>query len=125
MAVLYSRQSLDFCVSTQENSDNPESNMESFDVIYYAALQVVIVSSANGVSEPISCGQDSASLTTLQWSGLMYQMMDAEFFVSCFFYIVCIIVLNFWLINLFVAVITNTFSAIRADTQKSAFGAAP
>ena len=55
----------------------------------------------------------------------MYQMMDAEFFVSCFFYIVCIIVLNFWLINLFVAVITNTFSAIRKDTHKSAFGAAP
>ncbi|KAM5541612.1 hypothetical protein V8D89_004802 [Ganoderma adspersum] len=90
-----------------ENNDNPESDMESFDVIYYAALQVVIISSANG------------------WSGLMYQMMDAEFFVSCFFYIVCIIVLNFWLINLFVAVITNTFSAIRADTKKSAFGAAP
>ena len=55
----------------------------------------------------------------------MYSMMDAEFFVSCFFFIVCIIVLNFWLINLFVAVITNTFSAIRADTKKSAFGAAP
>ena len=35
----------------QENSDNPEASMESFDVIYYAALQVVIVSSANGVSE--------------------------------------------------------------------------
>ena len=55
----------------------------------------------------------------------MYSMMDAEFFVSCFFFIVCIIVLNFWLINLFVAVITNTFSAIRKDTKKSAFGAAP
>ena len=26
------------------------ANLESFDVIYYAALQVVIVSSANGVS---------------------------------------------------------------------------
>lgn len=52
-------------------------------------------------------------------------MMDSEFFVSCFFFIVCIIVLNFWLINLFVAVITNTFSAIRSDTHKSAFGAAP
>ncbi|KAI0776961.1 Ion transport protein-domain-containing protein [Trametes elegans] len=91
----------------RENDENPQGNLESFDVIYYAALQVVIVSSANG------------------WSGLMYQMMDSEFFVSCFFFIVCIIVLNFWLINLFVAVITNTFSAIRSDTQKSAFGAAP
>ena len=55
----------------------------------------------------------------------MYQMMDAEFFVSCFFYIICIIVLSFWLINLFIAVITNTFSAIRSDTKKSAFSAAP
>lgn len=55
----------------------------------------------------------------------MYQMMDAEFYVSALFFIVCIIILNFWLINLFVAVITNTFSAIRKDTQRSAFGAAP
>ncbi|TDL23428.1 hypothetical protein BD410DRAFT_897507 [Rickenella mellea] len=87
--------------------DNPFSNIESFDTIYFAALQVVIVASANG------------------WSPIMYSMIDAEFFISCFFFIVCIVVLNFWLINLFVAVITNTFHAIRADTKKSAFGAAP
>lgn len=55
----------------------------------------------------------------------MYDMIDSEFFVSCFFFIILIVVLNFWLINLFVAVITNTFSAIRSDTKKSAFGAAP
>lgn len=30
--------------------------------------------------------------------------------------------MNFWLINLFVAVITNTFKAIRAETKSSAFG---
>ena len=54
----------------------------------------------------------------------MYQMIDAEFFISCFFFIVAIIVLNFWLINLFVAVITNTFAAIRSETKKSAFAAA-
>lgn len=33
----------------QENADNPNSDLESFDMIYFAALQVVIVSSANGV----------------------------------------------------------------------------
>jgi len=55
----------------------------------------------------------------------MYTMIDSEFFVSCFFFIVGIVVLNFWLINLFVAVITNTFAAIRSETRKSAFGAAP
>ncbi len=55
----------------------------------------------------------------------MYSMIDAEFFISSFFFIICIVVLNFWLINLFVAVITNTFSAIREETQKSAFSASP
>ena len=52
----------------------------------------------------------------------MYSMIDAEFFVPCCFFIVCIVVLNF---NFFVAVITNTFSGIRSDTKKSPFGAAP
>ncbi|EIW77746.1 hypothetical protein CONPUDRAFT_167813 [Coniophora puteana RWD-64-598 SS2] len=85
--------------------DNPYSGIESFDTIYYALQQVVIVASANG------------------WSPLMYSMIESEFFVSCFFFIVCILVLNFWLINLFVAVITNTFGAIRSETHKSAFGA--
>lgn len=89
-----------------EDPMNPESNIESFDTIYYSALQVFIVASSNG------------------WSPIMYNMMDAEFFVSCLFFITCIVVLNFWLINLFVAVITNTFSAIRLGTKKSAFGAA-
>lgn len=55
----------------------------------------------------------------------MYNIIDAENFGTCFFFIVALLVLNFWLLNLFVAVITNTFSAIRGDTNKSAFGAAP
>ncbi|KAL5522184.1 CCH1 [Sanghuangporus sanghuang] len=88
-------------------ADNPNDNVQSFDTIYLSALEVIIVASTNG------------------WTPVMYDMIDAEFFVSCFFFIVCVLVLNFWLINLFVAVITNTFSAIRKDTQKSAFGAAP
>ncbi|KAH0580401.1 hypothetical protein H2248_001903 [Termitomyces sp. 'cryptogamus'] len=86
---------------------NPSNNVESFDAIWFSALQVIITASANG------------------WTPLMYSMIDAEYFFSCFFFIICIIVLNFWLINLFVAVITNTFSAIRSETKKSAFGAAP
>ena len=55
----------------------------------------------------------------------MYNMIDSEFFISCFFFVLGVVVLNFWLINLFVAVITNSFAAIRSATQKSAFGAAP
>ena len=34
----------------QEGPDNPQSGIEGFDTIYYSALQVFIVSSANGVS---------------------------------------------------------------------------
>lgn len=55
----------------------------------------------------------------------MYAVIQSEFFISCFFFIICLIVLNFWLINLFVAVITNTFSAIRTNTRSSAFSAVP
>lgn len=55
----------------------------------------------------------------------MYTVIDSEYFLCCFFFITCIVVLNFWLINLFVAVITNTFFAIREVSHKSAFSAAP
>ncbi|KAF9078268.1 Ion transport protein-domain-containing protein [Rhodocollybia butyracea] len=89
-----------------QETENPFGNIESFDTIYYAALQIVVTASANS------------------WSSLMYDIIEAEYFVSSVFFIVCVVVLNFWLINLFVAVITNTFSAIRSETQKSAFGAA-
>ncbi|XP_006460371.1 hypothetical protein AGABI2DRAFT_220377 [Agaricus bisporus var. bisporus H97] len=90
-----------------QESTNPQDDIESFDAVWYAALQVVITATANG------------------WTPLMYAMIDSEFFASCFFFIICVVVLNFWLINLFVAVITNTFAAIRSETKKSAFGAAP
>jgi hypothetical protein len=55
------------------------------------------------------------------WSDLTYAMIDAEYFVSCFFFVVCIILLNFWLMNIFVAVIINTFGTIREETKHSAF----
>lgn len=103
---------------------NPESNIESFDTIYYSALQVFIVASSNGVRPTFFSFEIHPDNPVVQWSPIMYNMMDAEFFVSCLFFITCIVVLNFWLINLFVAVITNTFSAIRLGTKKSAFGAA-
>ncbi|KAH7886746.1 Ion transport protein-domain-containing protein, partial [Phlebopus sp. FC_14] len=90
-----------------QEGENPSSGVESFDTIFNAALQVVVVASAN------------------TWSTVMYSIMDSEYFISCLFFITGILVLNFWLINLLVAVITNTFSAIRSDTRRSAFGAAP
>jgi hypothetical protein len=106
-----------------KQSANPDSNTESFDNIYSAALQVMIVASANGVR--VCFRHCSTRLTRSQWAPLMYSIIDAEYFFSCMFFIIAVLVLNFWLINLFVAVITHTFSAIRdGGTRRSAFGAA-
>ncbi|KAF9647780.1 hypothetical protein BDM02DRAFT_3187683 [Thelephora ganbajun] len=90
-----------------QEGDNPFNNIESYDNFFYAVLQVVIISTQSGFTSPL------------------YSSVDSEYFLSCFFYIICVIVLNFWLISLFLAVITNSFSAIRKETRKSAFGAAP
>lgn len=89
----------------KESDSNPQSDASHFDNILGASLQIAIIASANG------------------WSDNMYSMMSADFFISCIFFILCIIVLNFWLLNLFVAVITQSFSASRAEGGKSAFGA--
>lgn len=91
--------------AAQEQTINPESNIQSFDNVFYGALQVIIIAGANG------------------WAPTMYDMMDSDFYTASIFFIVCIVILNFWLVNMFVAVITNTFGAIRAETKKSAFGA--
>lgn len=55
----------------------------------------------------------------------MYAMIDAEYFASCLFFIVCLVLLNFWLMNIFVAVIINTFGNIREETKHSAFAGRP
>jgi hypothetical protein len=53
----------------------------------------------------------------------MYRAMDSDYFSSSLFFLVALVVLNFWLINLLVAVVVNTFKDIRAETRRSAFGA--
>lgn len=86
-----------------EQQSNPQSNTQSFDNIVTSLLEVVIVISSNN------------------WSQTMYDMIDADYYASCIYFIVGIIVLNFWLANLFVAVITNSFATLTARTQRSAF----
>ena len=61
--------------------DNPNAGTTSFDNIFAAALQVVVVISIN------------------TWSPVMYETMDADFFVSCFYFLVTIIILTFWCIG--------------------------
>ncbi|KAI9570096.1 Ion transport protein-domain-containing protein [Boletus coccyginus] len=90
-----------------QEGENPFGGVESFDTVYHATLQIVVLASVN------------------TWSQVMYQIMASEYFVSSIFFVFGVLVLNFWLFNLLVAVITNTFSAIRSGTKRSAFGAAP
>jgi hypothetical protein len=52
----------------------------------------------------------------------MYETMDSDYQASALFFIVAVMVLNLWLMNLLVAVVVNTFQDIRAETKQSAFG---
>ncbi|WWC62542.1 uncharacterized protein I303_105138 [Kwoniella dejecticola CBS 10117] len=84
--------------------DNPNNGVSGFDNIFQSLVQVIIICSIN------------------TWAPVMYQAMDSDFFSSAFYFLAGVIVLNFWLLNLLVAVVVNTFSDIRAETKRSAFG---
>ena len=62
------------------------------------------------------------SLNIVQsWTDRMYDMMDAEYSAASLYFIFIVIIMNFWLINLFIAVITEMFAKVREDSQHSAF----
>jgi len=83
-----------------ESKQNPENGVLSFDDIFASLLQVVIIISSNN------------------WSQTMYDMIDADYYASCLYFVIGLILLNFFLANLFVAVITNTFSVITGETKQ-------
>jgi hypothetical protein len=89
----------------QTVSWSQENDVVSFDNIFLSLIQVLVIAGVN------------------TWTSTMYSTMAAEYFSSCLFFIVAIIVLNFWLMNLLVAVVVNTFKDIRNETKASAFGA--
>ncbi|CAG8454328.1 2140_t:CDS:10 [Diversispora eburnea] len=74
--------------------DNPYNDMVSFDNVLYSFILVFVIS------------------TTQNWSDLMYKIMDAEYDWSSLYFVIAVIILNYWLINLFVAVITTMFAKI-------------
>ncbi|KAF9351296.1 calcium channel protein, partial [Mortierella sp. AD094] len=73
----------------------------SFDTIYSAMVPVYV----------LMAGQT--------WTDLMYRMMDAEYKWSSLYFVFVMIVMNFWILNLFVAVITEMFAKIREDSQNN------
>ncbi|CAG8482061.1 10486_t:CDS:10, partial [Acaulospora colombiana] len=83
---------------------NPYNGLYSFDNVGYSMILMFLVAS------------------TSNWTDLMYKIMDAEFGWSSIFFITGIVVLNFWLLNLFIAVIISMFAKIREDNaSRSAF----
>ncbi|WVR06351.1 hypothetical protein IAU60_003382 [Kwoniella sp. DSM 27419] len=88
----------------QTTDSNPNNGVTSFDNVFSSLVQVVIIVSVN------------------TWAPIMYNAMDSDYFSSSLYFLAGVIVLNFWLMNLLVAVVVNTFSDIRAETKRSAFG---
>ncbi|KAG1470308.1 hypothetical protein G6F56_002758 [Rhizopus delemar] len=86
-----------------EETENPYGGTISFDNIFSSMMIVMICA---GVQS---------------WTDRMYDMMDAEYVFASSYFIVIVIVMNFWLINLFIAVITEMFAKVREDSQHSAF----
>lgn len=55
----------------EQEGENPYSNIESFDTIYYAVLQVIIVAGANGVSGSDHISVEEALIHCIYYSGVL------------------------------------------------------
>ncbi|KAG0294302.1 calcium channel protein, partial [Dissophora globulifera] len=88
------------CMDTGVNFDG----VISFDVIYSAMVPVYVL------------------MTGQTWTDMMYKIMDAEYSWSAIYFVLVVLVMNFWILNLFVAVINEMFAKIRDDSaNNSAF----
>ncbi|KAF9928693.1 calcium channel protein [Linnemannia zychae] len=58
-------------------------------------------------------------MTGQTWTDLMYRIMDAEYAWSAIYFVLVVLVMNFWILNLFVAVINEMFAKIRDDSENN------
>lgn len=79
-----------------QEGDNPSNGIVSFDNVFASALMVVVITSGafDLPAMILVSAQDTLSANT--WSDVMYSMMDADFVVSNVYFLVCLIILNFW-----------------------------
>ena len=73
----------------------------SFDNIYSAMVPVYVL------------------MTGQTWTDMMYKIMDAEYSWSSIYFVLVVLIMNFWILNLFVAVINETFAKIRDDSSNN------
>ncbi|KAG0004465.1 calcium channel protein [Entomortierella chlamydospora] len=90
-----------FCVQFKDY--NPTSNLISFDNIFYSLLTVFTVSSMEG------------------WTDVEYWVMDGDSKYAAIYFCVSIFLMSFLMIPLFIAGITYSFGAVRAEKMHSAF----
>lgn len=107
---------------TQE-TENPYGNTLSFDNIFASMLIAVVIAGSKFVLWLSRTLLIMAMHIDQTWTDLMYDMMDAEYFIACLYFVIIVIILNYWLINLFVAVINEMFAKVREDSKHSAFTA--
>ena len=72
-------------------------NQVSYDYVWNALLTVFISSTLEG------------------WTTIMYASADSEYSITWLYYVAIVVVINFFGINLFTAVISNVFSEVRAE----------
>ncbi|KAI8359295.1 Ion transport protein-domain-containing protein [Mortierella sp. GBAus27b] len=89
------------CPHNYECKDTGEyhGNDLSFDNILTSMVQVYIL------------------MTGQTWTDIMYKMMDSEHGWSSIYFVVVILVMNFWILNLFVAVIVDAELTSEEDTK--------
>ncbi|KAG0229344.1 calcium channel protein [Actinomortierella wolfii] len=73
----------------------------SFDAMYSALIPVYVL------------------MTGQTWTDLMYVVMDAEYPWSSIYFVVVVLIMNFWILNLFIAVINEMFAKIRDDSHNN------
>ncbi|KAK9765379.1 calcium channel protein [Basidiobolus ranarum] len=87
------------------NKENPEHGLVNFDNIFYATLNVFVVIATEG------------------WTDIMYYAMDSEYgMITAIYFCALIFIITFFIIQLFIASIVDTFAKIRANNKnRSAF----
>ncbi|RKP26695.1 Ion transport protein-domain-containing protein [Syncephalis pseudoplumigaleata] len=87
----------------RDTDENPFYGYLGYDHIFLATLTII------------------ASVSTEGWTDTMYWTMDAEYGLAALYYCILIITMTFIIVQLFIAVITESFGQVRAEKQSSAF----
>ncbi|EEB06350.2 calcium channel Cch1 [Schizosaccharomyces japonicus yFS275] len=87
--------------SVCQEYENPNSGTISFDNFLHSLELIFVIMSSNTFTD------------------IMYDVMEADYFVSCLFFVCATFLLTFWLMYLVVAVVTTSFMILRSPAQST------